>query len=74
MNITLLRRILGLILTALLLVGIFVLAATSAAAQGSYDPARSHYFHDAGFGNFAEAFRSGFSNGYRDGYGGGRIG
>jgi hypothetical protein len=33
MNTRLLRRILGLILTALLLVGIFVLAATSAAAQ-----------------------------------------
>jgi hypothetical protein len=33
MNATLVRRILGLILTALLLVGIFVLAATSAAAQ-----------------------------------------
>jgi branched-subunit amino acid permease len=65
MNATLVRRILGLILTALLLVGIFVLAATSAAA---------HYFHDASFGNFAEAYRSGFSNGYRDGYGGGGIG
>jgi hypothetical protein len=35
----------------------------------SYDPERSHYFHDAGFGNYAEAFREGFSRGYRDGYG-----
>jgi hypothetical protein len=35
----------------------------------SYSPERSHYFHDAGFGNYAEAFREGFSRGYRDGYG-----
>jgi hypothetical protein len=35
----------------------------------SYDPERSHYFHDAGFGNFAEAYRAGFERGYRDGYG-----
>ena len=35
----------------------------------SYDPERSHYFHDAGFGNFAEAYREGFSRGYREGYG-----
>ncbi|HEV7395201.1 MAG TPA: hypothetical protein VGN86_01720 [Pyrinomonadaceae bacterium] len=34
----------------------------------SYSPERSHYFHDSGFGNFAEAYRSGFSNGYREGY------
>jgi hypothetical protein len=40
----------------------------------SYDPQRSHYFHDAGFGNFAEAYRSGFSRGYRDGYSAGRNG
>jgi len=38
----------------------------------SYDPERSHYFMDSGFGNFAEAYRSGFSDGYRDGYG--RVG
>jgi hypothetical protein len=37
----------------------------------SYKPERSHYFHDAGFGNYAEVYRSGFSRGYRDGY---RIG
>jgi hypothetical protein len=34
----------------------------------SYDPERSHYFHDAGFGNFAEAYRAGFLHGYADGY------
>ena len=34
----------------------------------SFDPQRSHYYHDAGFGNFAELYRSGFSKGYRDGY------
>ena len=35
----------------------------------SFDPERSHYFHDAGFGNYAGAFREGFSRGYRDGFG-----
>ena len=40
----------------------------------SYSPERSHYFHDAGFGNYAEAYRSGFSNGYRAGYGEGSNG
>jgi hypothetical protein len=35
----------------------------------SYSPERSHYFHDAGFGNYADAFREGFSRGYREGYG-----
>lgn len=34
----------------------------------SYDPQRSHYYHDSGFGNFAEVYRSGFSRGYQDGY------
>lgn len=34
----------------------------------SYDPQRSHFFHDAGFGNFAEVYRAGFSRGYRDGF------
>jgi hypothetical protein len=34
----------------------------------SYDPERSHYFHDAGFGNYAEVYRNGFSQGYRQGY------
>ena len=34
----------------------------------SYSPERSHYFKEAGFGNFGEAYRSGFVSGYRDGY------
>jgi hypothetical protein len=34
----------------------------------SYKPERSHYYHDAGFGNYAEVYRSGFSRGYQDGY------
>jgi hypothetical protein len=39
----------------------------------SFDPQRSHYYHDAGFGNFAEAYRSGFSRGYQEGYQVGRA-
>jgi hypothetical protein len=34
----------------------------------SYNPERSHYFQDAGFGNFASAYREGFSRGYADGF------
>jgi hypothetical protein len=34
----------------------------------SYSPERSHYFKEAGFGNFAEVYRSGFAQGYREGY------
>jgi hypothetical protein len=34
----------------------------------SFDPQRSHYFKEAGFGNFAEVYRSNFSRGYQDGY------
>ncbi|MFN2531588.1 MAG: hypothetical protein ABR555_09850 [Pyrinomonadaceae bacterium] len=34
----------------------------------SINPQRSHFYHDAGFGNFAEVYRSGFSKGYQDGY------
>ena len=34
----------------------------------SYDPQRSHYFKESGFGNFAEVYRSGFSRGYEEGY------
>jgi hypothetical protein len=34
----------------------------------SYDPERSHYFKDAGFGNFAAAYREGFDRGYNAGY------
>ena len=42
----------------------------------SFDPQRSHYYHDSGFGNYAEVYRSGFSQGYQDGYrvGNSRIG
>ena len=127
----LIRRIIGILLSSLLLIGTFLLAATAVAAQTrgrrvvivrpirpirfydpwrrfdrldrfrysqyvfdnseeansegykeglktgqkdgkkekSYDPERSHYYEEAGFGNFAEVYRSGFANGYRDGYG-----
>lgn len=34
----------------------------------SYDPERSHYYHDAGFGNFAGAYREGFEHGYANGF------
>jgi hypothetical protein len=34
----------------------------------SYDPQRSHYFQEAGFGNFGEVYRQGFVRGYADGY------
>jgi len=34
----------------------------------SYSPQRSHYYKEAGFGNFAEVYRSGFSRGYQEGY------
>ena len=34
----------------------------------SYDPERSHYFLEAGFGNFGEAYRSGFVRGYADAF------
>ena len=34
----------------------------------SFDPQRSHYFKEAGFGNFAEAYRTSFSRGYDEGY------
>ena len=34
----------------------------------SYSFERSHYFKEAGFGNFAEVYRSGFARGYQDGY------
>jgi hypothetical protein len=42
----------------------------------SYDPQRSHYFQEAGFGNFAEVYRPSFERGYQDGYreGSGRAG
>lgn len=34
----------------------------------SYDPERSYYFQDAGFGNFGDAYRHGFMRGYEDGF------
>ena len=34
----------------------------------SNDPQRSHYFKEAGFGNFAEVYRPSFVRGYQDGY------
>lgn len=35
----------------------------------SFDPERSHYFKDAGFGNFPEEYREGFERGYSAGLG-----
>jgi hypothetical protein len=34
----------------------------------SNDPERSHYFKDAGFGNFAQDYREGFLRGYGEGF------
>jgi hypothetical protein len=34
----------------------------------SYDPQRSHYFEEAGFGNFGEIYRNGFNRGYAEGF------
>src|SRR5580765_3846521 len=34
----------------------------------SYNPERSHYYQEAGYGNFGEPYRSGFLKGYADGY------
>lgn len=34
----------------------------------SYKPERSHFHKEAGFGNYAEVYRSGFARGYKDGY------
>jgi len=36
----------------------------------SNDPERSHYFMNAGFGNFGETYREGFLSGYAQGFGG----
>src|SRR5215471_9966684 len=30
----------------------------------TYNPQRSHYYYEAGFGNFGEVYRSGFLRGY----------
>ena len=34
----------------------------------SFSPDRSHYFQEAGFGNFGEVYRVAFSRGYQEGY------
>jgi hypothetical protein len=34
----------------------------------TYNPQRSHYFQEAGFGNFGEHYRSGFVRGYADAF------
>lgn len=34
----------------------------------TYDPQRSHYYEEAGFGNFGGVYRSGFLRGYADGF------
>ena len=36
----------------------------------SNDPERSHYFKNAGFGNFGQTYREGFLRGYSEGFGG----
>ena len=42
--------------------------ASDAKKRKSDDPERSHFFKEAGFGNFAEAYRAGFMNGYSAGF------
>jgi len=34
----------------------------------SFDPQRSHYYQEAGFGNFGEVYRSGFVSGYANSF------
>ena len=34
----------------------------------SFDPQRSHYYQEAGFGNFGEVYRSGFVSGYANAF------
>jgi hypothetical protein len=41
---------------------------SDARRRQSYDPERSHYYKDAGFGNFAGDYREGFSRGYSAGF------
>ena len=43
---------------------------SDARKRKSDDPERSHYFQNAGFGNFGEAYREGFLSGYAQGFGG----
>ena len=42
--------------------------ASDARRGQSFDPERSHYFKDSGFGNFAGDYREGFSRGYSAGF------
>ena len=42
--------------------------ASDARRGQNFDPERSHYFKDAGFGNFAGDYREGFSRGYSEGF------
>ena len=35
----------------------------------SFDPERSHYYKDSGFGNFPDNYREGFERGYSQGFG-----
>ncbi|MFY9621567.1 MAG: hypothetical protein WAQ99_17270 [Pyrinomonadaceae bacterium] len=34
----------------------------------TYKPERSHYYDEAGFGNYGEVYRQGFARGYGDGW------
>ena len=34
----------------------------------TYKPERSHYYSDAGFGNYGEVYRRGFARGYAEGW------
>lgn len=34
----------------------------------TFNPQRSHYYQEAGFGNFGEVYRSGFLRGYEQGF------
>src|SRR5256714_13472290 len=34
----------------------------------TYNPERSHYYQEAGYGNFGEVYRSGFLRGYAEGF------
>jgi len=36
----------------------------------SFDPERSHYFKQSGYGNYPDEFRDGFNKGYKDGFNG----
>ena len=44
--------------------------ADDARRDKSNDPERSHYFQNAGFGNFGETYRDGFLRGYSEGFSG----